>query len=239
MMPALPRAHLVCVHPRLSLSSLKAGFNAGTRFDHPRQFRQQRLLHLRLGYTRWSEIIAVAIAGIVIRGIPRGTGLHRPVVCEGTPGDHQPFVGPCPFAFETRLDTACDHLNLYWAFLPVSYRQVCPPSGAERLSPATHRLPRGLGATAAPLIRGQWRLQIADHGGTGHAQHIALAPCSQLVAKLRMATEFIIPCHPAVGHLITPYLKHLQALLVACLIAHVLGHVACLASLRIPCPVLR
>src|SRR5262249_1329701 len=239
MMPALPGAHLVFVHPRLPLASLKAGFNAGPRFDHPRQFRQQRLSQLRLGHTRRGEIIAVAIAWVLIHGIPRGAGLQRPVVCEGTTGDHQPFLRPCPFAFETRLDTSGDHLNLYWAFLSVAYRQVCPPSGTERLSPATHRLPWGLGATAAPVIRGQWRLQVADHGGAGHAQHIALATCSQRVAKLRMATEFIITCHPAVWNLITPHLKHLQALLVACLIAHVFGHVAGLASWRIPCPVLR
>src|SRR5215470_16597230 len=131
MMPALPRAYLVFVHPRLSLSSLKAGFNTGPRFDDPRQFRQPRLLQLRLGHTRRSEIIVVAIAGILIRGIPRGAGLHRPVVYEGTTGDHQPLVGPGPLAFETRLDTSSDHLKLHWAFLPVSHRHVCPPSGAQ------------------------------------------------------------------------------------------------------------
>jgi hypothetical protein len=67
----------------------------------------------------------------------------------------------------------------------------------------------------------------------------SLAPLAQLVAKLRMATQLIITCYPAVGHLIAPRLQHLQTLLVAGLIAHVLGHVACLASVRIPCPVLR
>jgi hypothetical protein len=88
VMPALPRAHLVCIHSRLSLSSLTVGFDADISCDHPSPFRQQRLLQLRLGYPRRSEIIAVAIAGILIRGIPRGVGLQRPIVCEGMTGDH-------------------------------------------------------------------------------------------------------------------------------------------------------
>src|SRR4029453_12738513 len=93
-MPALPRAHLVFVHPRLSFSSLKAGFNAGPRFDDPRQFRQPRLLQLRLGHPRRSEIIVVAIAGILIRGIPKDAGLHVRSSTRGRRGTPSHSSGP-------------------------------------------------------------------------------------------------------------------------------------------------
>src|SRR5215813_11447081 len=51
MMPALPGPHLVGVHARFTLASLKAAFNARSRFDDPRQFPQRRLLQVFLGYT--------------------------------------------------------------------------------------------------------------------------------------------------------------------------------------------
>src|SRR6266446_1243180 len=238
VMPALPGAHLVLIHPHFPLASFEAGFNARSSLDDPRQLGPQGLCQLHLGPTCRREVILVAIAGVLIRGIPRGIGLHRPVLREGTTGDHQPLLGPCPFAFETSLDTSCEHLNLYWAFLPISHRQAYPLIGAERLAPGTHRLPGGLGATAAPLIRGRWRLEVPHRRVARHAQHVALAPLAQGVAEPRVAPQFIISCDPAVGHLITPSIEHLQALLVPRVIPHLRRDMALRTPLLILCPVL-
>ena len=79
MMPALPGAYLISVHACFTLASLKAGFNTGASLDDPRQFPQRRLLELRLGPTCRREIILVAVAGVLIGGIPRGMGLPRSV----------------------------------------------------------------------------------------------------------------------------------------------------------------
>jgi hypothetical protein len=43
MMPSLPGTNLVLVHARLAFASLKAGFNADARFDHPCQFPKRRV----------------------------------------------------------------------------------------------------------------------------------------------------------------------------------------------------
>jgi hypothetical protein len=40
------------------------------------------------------------------------------------------------------------------------------------------------------------------------------------VAKLRVATELIIAGHPAVGHLIPPFVEHLPTLLVPRLVTN-------------------
>src|SRR5712691_9207077 len=238
VMPALPGAHLVLIHPHFPLASFEAGFNARSSLDDPRQLGPQGLCQLHLGPTCRREVILVAKAGVLIRGIPRGTGLQRSVVPSRTTGDHQPLLGPCPFAFETSLGTSFDHLDLHRTFLPVSHRQPRPPFRAERLSPRTHRLPRGLGTTAAPLIRGRRRLKVANRGSAGHPQHIPLATCSQLSAKPRIAAQLIITCHPAVGHLLTPLVKHLQALIMPALILNRLWHMALLTPLRVTRPVL-
>ena len=58
------------------------------------------------------------------------------------------------------------------------------------------------------------------------------------MAKLRVATQFIIAGHPAVWHLIPPRVEHLQTLLLSRLIPYLQRHVAFLASLLVPCPVL-
>jgi len=73
----------------------------------------------------------IAVAGVLIGGIPRGTGLQCPVVRQGPTGDHQPLFRSGPFALDPRLHPAFDHLDLYRAFLPVSYRQVYPRIGRE------------------------------------------------------------------------------------------------------------
>src|SRR6266705_4907997 len=54
-----------------------------------------------------------------------------------------------------------------------------------------------------------------------------------------MAPQFIIAGHPAMGHLITPFVEHLQALIMPWVIPHLLWHVAFPASLLVPCPLLR
>src|SRR5713101_4500615 len=68
-------AHLVRVHARFTFASFEARFNAGARFDHACQFRQQRFLQLYLGHTRRGEVILVAIPSVPIGGIPRCLGL--------------------------------------------------------------------------------------------------------------------------------------------------------------------
>jgi hypothetical protein len=75
VMPALPGAHLIFIHPHLALAAFEARFNAGARLDHTRQFLQRWLLERPLTPISRREIILVTVAGILIGGIPRGTGL--------------------------------------------------------------------------------------------------------------------------------------------------------------------
>src|SRR5881296_3795258 len=111
VMPAVPGAHLILIHSCLTFTSFEAGLNAGASLDDPCQFPKRRLLELRLGPTRRCEIILVAVAGVLIRGIPRGAGLQRPVVRKGTTGDDQPLGGSCSFALQPCLHAALDYLN--------------------------------------------------------------------------------------------------------------------------------
>src|SRR5262245_30375074 len=238
-MPALPGPYLVLVHSRFTLAAFKAGFNARSRFDDVRQFSQGRFRQGSVGHTRWGQIVAIPIAGILIAGIWRGLPLQRALVREGTPRDHQPLFGSRAFAFEPRLHASFDHLNAHRPFLSVSHRQVGPCSRIEGVAPARHRLPRRLRWSAAPRVHWPWGLQVAYGGVAGYPQYIALAPLTQLLAKPGVATQLIITCHPAVRHLRTPQVEHLQALLVTRVIRHGLGHVACLASVLVSCPLLR
>jgi len=114
-----------------------------------------------------------------------------------------------------------------------------PRVGREGLSPRCHRLPRSLGATPSPCVLRQWGLQVAKRRGAGHAQHIALAPLAQFATKLRVATQLIITRDPAVRHLLSPRVEHLQTLFLPRLIAYLQRHVACLASLLVAGPLLR
>src|SRR5881409_3601793 len=54
-----------------------------------------------------------------------------------------------------------------------------------------------------------------------------------------MATQFIVACDPAVGHLIPPFVEPLQALLLPRLRANLWWHMAFLPSLLVSCPVRR
>jgi hypothetical protein len=74
-LPALPGAHLIPVHSSLAFASLKTRFNAGPRFDNACQFPKRGLLECHLASIRRREGILVAIAGVLIGGIARGTGL--------------------------------------------------------------------------------------------------------------------------------------------------------------------
>src|SRR5262249_22849600 len=107
----------------------------------------------------------------------------------------------------------------------------------ECLAPRCHRMPRGFWTPSTPCIRGQRGLQIAHRRAARHPQDIPLSPFAELVAKLRVATELIIAGDPAVWHLIPPRVEHLQTLFLSRLISYLQRHVACLASLLVPCPV--
>src|SRR5262249_17576872 len=125
----------------------------------------------------------IAVAGILLGGIARGTGPPWAVVRERLPGDDQPFLGAGAFALDPRLHPAPDHLDLYWPFLPVSHRQVRPHLCVEALAPLRHRLPRRLGGTATSCIRGPRGLEVPHGGMAGDPKYIALTALAQLVAK--------------------------------------------------------
>ena len=80
VMPALPGAHLVLVHAHFPFASLEAGFNTRAGFDDPCQLCQRRLLQLRLGHMRRREVIPLAIATVVLRGIQRGLPFQDAIV---------------------------------------------------------------------------------------------------------------------------------------------------------------
>src|SRR5437660_6728943 len=149
------------------------------------------------------------------------------------PSDHQPFLGSRSLTLEACLPATLAHLNAYRPFLPVAHRQLRPHRRVECFPPDGHRLPWGLRWSSTPAIRGQRDLQVPYRGGAGYAQHVALAALSQVVAKPRMTPQFIIADHPAMRHLRTPHVEHVQTLLGTRAIRHVLGHVACLASLLV------
>src|SRR5512145_2899641 len=75
-----PGAHLVRIHAHFALASFKARFNAGASLHDSCQGRQRRLFQLHLGHTRRTEVVMVAVAGVLIGGIARGAGLQGTVV---------------------------------------------------------------------------------------------------------------------------------------------------------------
>src|SRR6266849_1081569 len=87
VMPALPGAHLVLIHPDLALAPFETRFNAQAGFDHPHQFRQRRRLELDFRHTRRREVIAIAVPAVLLRGIRRGLSLQDAVVRKETTGD--------------------------------------------------------------------------------------------------------------------------------------------------------
>src|SRR5437879_12404610 len=105
--------------------------------------------------------------------------------------------------------------------------------------PDRHRLPRWLRRPAAPLIGRRWGLQVAYRGGAGRPQHIPFATCTQLLAKPGVAPQFIVTHHPAMRDLLTPQVEHYQTLLLPGVVLHLLWHMACVAPVCVPCPLLR
>src|SRR5262249_11816029 len=178
MMPALPGAHLVRIHPRLPLPAFETRFNARACCDDPRQLGERGPPELSLGHTSRAEVVPIAIADVLIDSIWRGRRLHGALVRQWTPENHKPLVRPRPFPLQTRLYAAFDHLDVHGAFLTIAHCQASPGRRAERLAPHTHRLPRCFGATSTPVIGGQRCLQITNGGGAGHPEHIPLAPCA-------------------------------------------------------------
>src|SRR6266568_1533336 len=178
-------------------------------------------------------LVMVAVVLVLIGSIARGTGLQRPIIRQGTAGDHQPLLGSGPFVSNPRLHPAFDHLDGHGTFLAASHHEPPPGRWMEGFAPIRDRLPRGFRSPSTTRVLRPWHVQVAHHGGAGHPQHIALAPFSQLMAKPRVATELIIAGDPSMRHLLTPRVEHLQALLLARVIAHHQWYVACVAPLLV------
>src|SRR5215831_16533082 len=100
--------HLIFVHTHLTFASFEARFNARARLDHPCQFPQRRLRERSRTPSGRREVVMVAVALVLIGGIPGSTGFPCPVVREGPPGDHQPLLRSQAFALEPCLDPAPD-----------------------------------------------------------------------------------------------------------------------------------
>src|SRR4029453_10766479 len=142
-MPTVPGAHLVLIHADFALPSFETRFNAGARFDHPRQLVQRSLLKSHLRHASRRKVVMVAVVLVLIGSIARGTGLQGPLVCQGTTGDHEPLLGAGPFALNPCLHPACDHLDGHGTFLAVSYRSPPPGRRVEGFGPIRFSLPRG------------------------------------------------------------------------------------------------
>jgi len=97
-------------------------------------------------------------------------------------------------------------------------------------------LPRCLRSPSTPLVLGPRGLQVAHRGGAGPPEPLTLTALAQVVAEPRVAAQRIVTRHPTVWDVLTSQGKHLQALLVARVILHLLRHMACVAPLLIPCP---
>src|SRR5438445_12576227 len=113
----------------------------------------------------------VAIAGVLVGGIPRGTRLQRAVVRERTPSDDQPLFGYWPFAFEPSLHTAFDYLDFHRPFLAVSQCQPPPRIRVERSAPCCHRLPQRLRSPSTPLLLRQLSFEVPIRGSTRQPWH--------------------------------------------------------------------
>src|SRR4029453_14343808 len=106
---------------------------------------------------------------------------------------------------------------------------LTPQDGLQCLAPTAHQIPVYLMVFSTFLCRA-----FTAH----HPQHITLTTLTQRLAKPRVAPQLIISRDPAMWHLLTPLIKHLQALLLPCVIANLWRDVTCLAPLLITCPFL-
>src|SRR5690349_14599777 len=71
MMPALPGAHLVRVHPRFTLAAFETGLNTGSRFDDSRQFYERGRRQFRFRHPYRTEVVTITIVSVLIGGIRR------------------------------------------------------------------------------------------------------------------------------------------------------------------------
>src|SRR4029450_3283516 len=97
MMPALPGAHLIFIHPRLPLPAFETRFNARACADHPRPPGERGPPSPALRHTRRAEVVPIAIADVLIGRIWRGLRLHWALVRQWTAHDHKPLVRSPPF----------------------------------------------------------------------------------------------------------------------------------------------
>src|SRR4030095_3516955 len=163
-MPTVPGAHLVLIHADFALPSFETRFNAGARFDPPRQLVQRRLRKPHLRHASRRKVVMVAVVLVLIGSIARGTGLQGPLVCQGTTGDHEPLLGAGPFALNPCLHPAFDHLDGHGPFLAVSHREPPPGRRVEGFAPIRDRLPWGFRSpchgrstpAVAPPSRASW-----------------------------------------------------------------------------------
>ncbi|HSX82416.1 MAG TPA: hypothetical protein VLQ80_28120 [Candidatus Saccharimonadia bacterium] len=150
MMPALPGAHLVRVHPHLALAAFATRFHAGPRLDDPRSLGQRRLFPRQRGPSRRREIVMVALARSLIGGSPRGARLQRPGIHQGPAAGDEPCRRSAPLALAPRLHPALDHRHCHWPLLPVADCHGRPRIATEGFPPCGHRGPRGRGTAATP-----------------------------------------------------------------------------------------
>src|SRR4029450_3741692 len=116
--------------PRLKLASMQA-LALMTRASSPSDGSLNTTPHPPGG----RELMLVAMSGVLIGGIARGTGLPCPLVRQRPTGDHQPLFGADPLALDARLHPTPHHLDLYRPFLPVSHRQMPPRIGGKAFPP--------------------------------------------------------------------------------------------------------
>src|SRR5215831_12730936 len=103
VLPAVLGAHLVRVQASLALAAFATRLHAGARLDDARQFPKKRLLECHPTSIARREVILIAVAGVVIGGLARGTSLQWALVRQRTTGDHQPLCGSGAFALPPRL----------------------------------------------------------------------------------------------------------------------------------------
>src|SRR5215831_16137193 len=131
VLPAVLGAHLVRVQASLALAAFATRLHAGARLDDARQFPKKRLLECHPTSIARREVILIAVAGVVIGGLARGTSLQCALVRQRTTGEHQPLCGSGALALHPRLHPAFDHLDGYRTLLTVSDRQSPPGSRIE------------------------------------------------------------------------------------------------------------
>src|SRR5260370_29969399 len=150
VMPAVPGAYLICIHAHLAFAAFATCCNAGARFDDARQFPKRWLLQHHPASLRRREGILVAMSGVLLGGIARGTGLPCPLVRQRPTGDHQPLFRAAPLALDARLHPTPHHLDLSWPFLPSRTVKCLHASAGKPCRPPLPDCPGALGRRPRP-----------------------------------------------------------------------------------------